>query len=420
LLPTHHAWPPEIDVLEAFGAPNSRGEGGSDQVHINAISSVSGQGDGKWVDVPGNIYNEFHAYGVDWQPDYLTYYIDGQQVGQVKTPDDMHTPMYVLANLAVGGDWAESPGGETGHMTIDHIRAYAKDPSHTAVAQTDPASTNPGAPDAPLMPTAAADPSADTASGVHADSATTADPTPADPAPNATANAAPSAGADTVDASGATGAENVASSPGLDTTASDVPSSAGSSSPPAGDAALAPATDGAAQMPSDSAGATGADSAAVVRSTGPSSESGVSDAPASGTAAADAGATARVSADSWNGNPQFLVYVDGKQVGDAHTATADHAAGQWQDVAIGRSFEDGAHTVAIKFMNDAYGGAGSDRNLYVQSLDVNGQAIAGSEASNNAAQGHQSDDPTAAVMMTNGAVEFHVPQSPTGGDLWQV
>lgn len=410
LLPTHHAWPPEIDVLEAFGAPNSRGEGGPNQVHINAISSVDGQSDGKWVDVPGNIYNEFHSYGVDWQPDYLTYYVDGQQVGQVKTPDDMHTPMYILANLAVGGDWVESPAGETGQMTIDHIRAYSKDSSHAAVAQTSPASAEPDTAhtaDASLMPpTASTQAAADTHGSASPDTQADSAMTAMESSPSTTSDTAPSTGTATVDASGATAAENAASPSSAGTHGSDVPTiGTGSSNAPAGDAFTAPATD--------------ANTHSVTGSTGTATD-GSADTPASGTATAETGATLRVSADSWNGSPEFLVYVDGQQVGDVHTATADHAAGQWQDVAIGGPADGGAHTVWVKFVNDAYGGAGSDRNLYVQSLDMNGHAIAGSEATNNAAQGHESDDPHAAVMMADGAVEFHVPQNTAGSDLWHV
>ena len=42
----------------------------------------------------------------------------------------------------------------------------------------------------------------------------------------------------------------------------------------------------------------------------------------------------RVSADSWNGDPDFVVMVDGVQVGGVQTASASHAKGQWQDVTV--------------------------------------------------------------------------------------
>ena len=45
------------------------------------------------------------VHGVLWERDFLTYYFDGQEIGKVATPRDMNKPMYMLANLAVGGDW---------------------------------------------------------------------------------------------------------------------------------------------------------------------------------------------------------------------------------------------------------------------------------------------------------------------------
>ncbi|MGE5538951.1 MAG: family 16 glycosylhydrolase, partial [Gemmatimonas sp.] len=136
LLPADKSWPPEIDVLEAFGQTNANGEGGATSVHVGAITSnwATGGGGG-WVNMPGaaNIYNGYHTYGVDWEADKITYYIDGQQVYQVTTPSDMNKPMYMLANLAVGGNWVGSAAGESGQMHIDYIRAYSKSSGATAV-----------------------------------------------------------------------------------------------------------------------------------------------------------------------------------------------------------------------------------------------------------------------------------------------
>jgi endoglucanase len=117
--------------------------------------------------------------------------------------------------------------------------------------------------------------------------------------------------------------------------------------------------------------------------------------------------TLHVSEDAWNGDAQFKVLVDGNQVGGIQTATAHHSQGQWQDIALTGNFDDGAHTVRVEFLNDAWGGSSSmDRNLYVQSIDINGQHIAGSTALNSAANGSASADPSAAVMMVNGTADF--------------
>jgi beta-glucanase (GH16 family) len=128
LLPADKTWPPEIDVLEAFGGDNGRGEGGAFEMHWAAHSTD--KGGGGWVPTGVDTQKTYNTYAVDWQADYITYYFNGQQVGRIPTPADMHKPMYMMANVAVGGNWAGAPApGTVGSMDIDYIRAYSKDPN---------------------------------------------------------------------------------------------------------------------------------------------------------------------------------------------------------------------------------------------------------------------------------------------------
>ena len=129
LLPQNGAWPPEIDAMEMLG--NNPGtyytsiHSGSPANEINA-----GQ-----PDAVANTSQGFHTYGVDWEPDHLTFYFDGQQVYQTATPWDMNTPMYMIANLAVGGTWPGNADWSThfpAQMNIDWIRAYSSLPSWVA------------------------------------------------------------------------------------------------------------------------------------------------------------------------------------------------------------------------------------------------------------------------------------------------
>jgi len=134
LLPADKSWPPELDPLEAFGATNANGEGGANKIHIGEISATSSQSNGNWVTTPSNVTTGYHAYGVDWEKDHVTYYFDGQQIAQFATPSDMNKPMYMLANLAVGGNWPGKAAGESGQLSIDYIRAYSSDASAKTVA----------------------------------------------------------------------------------------------------------------------------------------------------------------------------------------------------------------------------------------------------------------------------------------------
>ena len=86
----------------------------------------------------------------------------------------------------------------------------------------------------------------------------------------------------------------------------------------------------------------------------------------------------QVSEDAWQGDAQFVISVDGAQVGGTMSATASHAVGQSQLVNVLGRFGAGSHTVTVNFLNDAYAGtASTDRNLYVGGATVDGIAASG-------------------------------------------
>jgi beta-glucanase (GH16 family) len=115
LLPADLAWPPEIDVMESVGDPSKVYV----TAHSNAEKSVG-------TEVPVSP-DAFHTYAVAWDAKQLAWYVDGREVKRQPTPPDMHKPMYVLANIALGGDWAGQPDASNQwpqRMSIDYIRAY--------------------------------------------------------------------------------------------------------------------------------------------------------------------------------------------------------------------------------------------------------------------------------------------------------
>lgn len=90
----------------------------------------------------------------------------------------------------------------------------------------------------------------------------------------------------------------------------------------------------------------------------------------------------QVSEDFYQGDAQYTVTVDGKQVGGVLTATAQHGAGQDQTVNLLGNFGAGQHKVSVNFLNDAYGGTtATDRNLYVDGASYDGKATAGASLS---------------------------------------
>jgi beta-glucanase (GH16 family) len=143
LLPENGAWPPELDVMEVLGNDPTRLY---NTVHTNQTGSHTMAGDGG-VQV-ADMSAGYHTYGVDWEPDAITFYFDGQKVYSTPTPSDMHGPMYMIANLADGGYWPGGANGQTGQMHIDYIRAYAAGPDSSASSPA-PVSAPPPAASAP-------------------------------------------------------------------------------------------------------------------------------------------------------------------------------------------------------------------------------------------------------------------------------
>ena len=115
LLPADLSWPPEIDVMESIGDPS--------EAYMTVHSSVAKEPGSKVAISP----NDFHTFAVSWDKDQVIWFVDGREVKRQPTPADLHKPMYMLANVALGGDWAGAPDTSTpfpARMQIDYIRAY--------------------------------------------------------------------------------------------------------------------------------------------------------------------------------------------------------------------------------------------------------------------------------------------------------
>jgi beta-glucanase (GH16 family) len=121
LLPVSQRWPPEIDVFETVG---QRPEEVAMTLHSGAGGRHSQvQHTHRGIDTSAG----FHTYGLAWTPATITWYLDGRRVAQAETPPDMHQPMYMLANLAVGGTMPGRPAAATpfpAEFRIDYVRAY--------------------------------------------------------------------------------------------------------------------------------------------------------------------------------------------------------------------------------------------------------------------------------------------------------
>jgi hypothetical protein len=118
LLPANNSWPPEVDIMEVFGNDPS--------TVYNSYHSLDGSAFMRPAYL-GDLSTGFHTYGLAWTPSTMTWYVDGSQTVQIATPADMNTPMYMLINLAVGGNWGW-PDATTqfpANFRIDYVHVYS-------------------------------------------------------------------------------------------------------------------------------------------------------------------------------------------------------------------------------------------------------------------------------------------------------
>jgi hypothetical protein len=86
----------------------------------------------------------------------------------------------------------------------------------------------------------------------------------------------------------------------------------------------------------------------------------------------------RITQDAWAGNADYVVRVDGVQIGGMLSAAAIAGSGQADTITLSGDWGPGGHNVQIQFLNDAWGGSfDTDRNLYVEGATYNGSAIMG-------------------------------------------
>jgi beta-glucanase (GH16 family) len=124
LLPATMKWPPEIDIMEHKGRIPDRVWL---TLHLPQPGTWQPKSDGKEWSGP-DFTADFHTFAVEWEPGAMRWYVDGVERHSFPrtTPD---VPMYVILNLAVGGDWDGDPDAATAfpsEMLVEWVRVYRR------------------------------------------------------------------------------------------------------------------------------------------------------------------------------------------------------------------------------------------------------------------------------------------------------
>jgi beta-glucanase (GH16 family) len=125
-------WPQcgEVDILEHVGYDPDTIVG---SIHSTAYNHIKGTQKTKRIFIK-NPYTEFHVYGCEWDIEKLTFFLDGIPYLTVenehKTDKEwpFNNPMYVLLNVAVGGNWGGTMGIDESifpvRMEVDYVRVF--------------------------------------------------------------------------------------------------------------------------------------------------------------------------------------------------------------------------------------------------------------------------------------------------------
>jgi beta-glucanase (GH16 family) len=351
LLPENGAWPPELDVFEILGKE-------PDVFYMTSHYGANNATTQSVAKIP-NPTTTFNTYAVDWERDYITWYLNGKQVAQQPTPASMNVPMYMLIDTAAGtsDSWQGKPAvGATGQMLVDWVHVYTSNP-YTGEPVTPSTAVTTGTGSDTLVLGMSED-------AYNGDAQFTVSVDGKQLGGTFTTTALHTAGASqsfTFKGDWAVGAHAVAVNflnDGYGGTAT---------------------TDRNLYVNSVSYNGANTGQNAVLLGAGPANfnatdSTAVPTAPVPVTTGTGSDTLVLgMSEDAYGGDAQFTVSVDGKQLGGTFTTKALHATGASQSFTFKGDWAVGAHTVAVNFLNDGYGGTpDTDCNLYVNSVSYNG------------------------------------------------
>jgi len=122
--------PPELDLFEYFSNTNELSQGfwyleNGQKKSWNGGSNLKGQ----------NFANEWHTYGVDWDPNYIAFYFNGNLVKKYEGPImkqlEVSKEQHLILNFAVGATFLPAPDATTpteAAMEVDYVRVWKRDP----------------------------------------------------------------------------------------------------------------------------------------------------------------------------------------------------------------------------------------------------------------------------------------------------
>lgn len=124
LLPETRESRPEIDIMEVLGDSLT-----SLRMHYHYKRGDERESAGQDAKTP-DLSQDWHIYGLTWDADNIVWSIDGREVWRYTDAATISAEdMYLLINLAVGGEWPGAPSEETkfpAEYLVDYVRIWQR------------------------------------------------------------------------------------------------------------------------------------------------------------------------------------------------------------------------------------------------------------------------------------------------------
>jgi len=124
MIPEERPWYSEIDIMEFLGHEKGVLYG---TLHYYTFDGQKRTSSGTWRSNT-DYTKDFHVYALEWEPDSIRWYIDGQLIHST-TSGIPHAPHYLILNTAIGGSWPGNPDSTTifpQYHDIDWVRVYQR------------------------------------------------------------------------------------------------------------------------------------------------------------------------------------------------------------------------------------------------------------------------------------------------------